>query len=66
MSAVRLPEVLDVSAIVGDELRIHPEDMRDLQEAFRFCWPRNAERDVFNGTKLITDIEAPLLPRKRL
>ncbi len=48
------------------ELHIHPNDMRELQSAFRFCWPNNSARDRWYGVRLIVDIEAPLLPRKVL
>jgi hypothetical protein len=62
----RIPTSIDESAIAGEALRIHPEDLRELREAYRFCWPKNAPRDEFKGTRLVADIEAPMLPRRPL
>ena len=62
----RIPTSIDESAIVGEALHTHPADMRELQERYRFCWPKNAPRDEFKGTRLVADIEAPMLPRRLL
>lgn len=66
MIAARTPTVLDASAITGADLRIHPADLRELQECHRFCWPGNAPRDCWRGTRLVADVGAERLPRKAL
>jgi hypothetical protein len=62
----RIPTIIDESAIAGEALRIHPADLRELQTIYRFCWPGNAPRDEFRGTRLVADVEAPMLPRRTL
>ena len=66
MTPVRTPSTIDESAIIGAELRIHPVDLHELRRMYAFCWPENAARDVWNVTRLVADIEAPMLPRKPL
>lgn len=48
------------------ELRIHPDDYRELMTTFRYCWPGNAPRDTFHGVRLIQDVTAERLPRVAL
>ena len=66
----RVPSMLETSPIVatqaGATFRIHPEDLRELREAYRFVWPDNAPRDVFRSVQLVADADAPRLPRRRL
>ena len=59
----RIPSLPDVAAINGAEFRIHPADLREVRELFRFVWPDNAPREVFKGVRLIADVSAPMLPR---
>lgn len=54
-----------ISEAIG-EIRIHPEDYRELCEIFRFCWPRNSSREVFSGVRLIADVTAERLSRVAL
>lgn len=62
-ASTRTPTTLDTSAITGPAIRIHPDDLRELLDAYRFCWPENGRRDVWKGTRLLADVEAALLPR---
>lgn len=62
----RKPSMLDVSAITGDELRIHPDDYLELLCTRGFTWPGNSKRDLWEGTRLIEDAAASKLPRRPL
>ena len=62
----RVPTILDVAAITGVELHIHPDDYLELLCTRGFTWPANSPRNLWKGTKLIEDDKAPMLPRKRL
>lgn len=62
----RTPSLIDTSAITGQQMRIHPDDWRELIDAYRFCWPGNGPHTAWKGTQLVADIEASMLPRKAL
>jgi hypothetical protein len=62
----RIPTILDVAVITGPDLRIHPRDLAELEEAYFFCWPGNDERTIWRGTKLVEDAAAPRLARVAL
>jgi hypothetical protein len=55
----RIPSTLDTAAIVGNELRIHPDDYLELLCTCGFVWPGNTSRELWNGTRLVEDFEAP-------
>jgi hypothetical protein len=63
---VTVPAIIDTAAIEGDVLHIHPEDLDELHDLYRFCWPNNAPADVWKSTTLIVDPAAPRLPLKPL
>lgn len=63
---VRTPSMLDTSAIVGDEARIHPEDMRELAAAYAYAWPNNGPMDHWRQSVLVIDPAADRLPRVSL
>jgi hypothetical protein len=65
-TTTRIPAMIDVSAIIGTELHIHPDDMEDLHQLYRFCWPGNAAGNVWRSTTLIVDPAAARLPLKPL
>jgi hypothetical protein len=66
LNQLRNQTVLDVDQIKGDEMQIHPTDLLELWDSYCFCWPDNAPRNTFKGTRLIADVEAPILSRKAL
>lgn len=55
--------MLDTTAITGAEMRLHHDDYIELICSHCWTWPGNTARNVWMGTVLIEDADAPRLPR---